>query len=165
MAWNDMHDYQPEIKTDLAALQPLGDFVLVKPFPPDDLIINPGVHMTRDFRWRSDRPKGNRYGTVVAAGPGDVGVVYDCDCGASFPLIAAHRGVVKCPHCHGKNVKLHVHGTNGRIQVWRAEMHVKPGDVVLFPRVPANEVEINGEAYVFLHEESQILAVVEQEAA
>lgn len=43
----------------------------------------------------------------------------------------------------------------------RVFMHVKSGDTVLYQRAPANNVVINGGEYVFLHEESQILAVIE----
>jgi co-chaperonin GroES (HSP10) len=39
---------------------------------------------------------------------------------------------------------------------------VKPGDEVIYPRVPANDLRINGEEYTMLHEEQHCLAVVER---
>lgn len=44
----------------------------------------------------------------------------------------------------------------------RFEMGVEVGDIVLYPRVPANDVRINGEEHTLLHEEQHILAVVEE---
>jgi co-chaperonin GroES (HSP10) len=36
------------------------------------------------------------------------------------------------------------------------------GDIVIFPRVPANEIAINGLEFVMLHEEQHVVGVVEQ---
>ncbi len=44
----------------------------------------------------------------------------------------------------------------------RFDMGVEVGDVVLYPRVPANDVRINGEEHTLLHEEQHILAVIEE---
>ena len=47
-------------------------------------------------------------------------------------------------------------------------MHVKPGDEVIYTRVPANNVRLNQqysfsrEEYVFLHEEQHVVAVIER---
>jgi co-chaperonin GroES (HSP10) len=115
---------------DLSKLTPLHDFVLVHEIPEKTLLVQNGVmHMTGDYRWRSDRPKGLRRGRVVAVGRGDKILCGPCAC-------------------------------EGR----RAEMNVHAGDEVVYPRVPANDVVINGEEYTFLHEEQHVLAIVEKEA-
>lgn len=55
-------------------------------------------------------------------------------------------------------------GSRKRFEGDRMPMHVKPGDEVLWTRTPANMVVIEGDAYVFVHEEL-IFGVLEQEAA
>jgi co-chaperonin GroES (HSP10) len=158
MAWKDLHDYQPTIYADLLKLTPLHDFVLVQPLPhPDTIIIDPGIHMTQDYRWRSDRPRGNRYGRVVAIGLGDRLLSFACDkChGATWRIESAKRFTCKC---------------GGSLEALpltprRAEMHVQIGDVVVFPRVPANEIEINDVEYCFIHEEQHVLAIIEENHA
>jgi co-chaperonin GroES (HSP10) len=47
----------------------------------------------------------------------------------------------------------------------RWSMTVSPGDEVIYPRVPANDLRINGEEYTMLHEEQAVLAIVERDAA
>lgn len=42
----------------------------------------------------------------------------------------------------------------------RHDMNVQVGDTVIFPRVPANEIVLNGEVYCWLREEQHVLAVV-----
>ena len=44
----------------------------------------------------------------------------------------------------------------------RLPMNAAPGDEIVYPRVPANDIRLNGEEYVFLHEEQHILAVIER---
>lgn len=181
MAWKDLHPFQPAISADLAQLMPLGDFVLVEPLSSDDelklesfagegdkpvVLFSPGVHETKDGRWRQDRPRGNRLGRVVAVGKGDQMVgLYCADCLAvSLRVVRSDtdhkRGVCECG---GRRLTL----ANGDLvaHVERAEMYVKAGDVVLFPRVPANEITINDREYVFLHHEQHVLAVIEEQAA
>ena len=173
MAWADHIAYQPPIEAPPESVHPLGDFVLVKPFPPEDPImqispiINPGVHMTKDYRWRSDRPRGGRFGKVVAAGPGDrllEMVCPKCHGGEEFPptkfLLEASKR--KCLNCGGILTPVTF---EGHILKACAPMYVKPGDIVFYERCPANEIILNGEEHVFLHHEQHILAVIEQGAA
>lgn len=163
---------QPEILTDLTKLVPLHDFVLVKPFPPQSVIIDPGVKMTRDFRWVNPRARGNRFATVVAIGKGDRWFGMFCEpclfgpdkidgtliCRKMLETAKRH----KCLKCGGVMMR-YSDLPGGPVVEGRAPMHVKIGDIVVHPQVPANEVELNGERYFFLHEEQHVLAVVEPE--
>jgi hypothetical protein len=166
MAWKDLHPFQPEILTDPASIRCLADFVLVKPFPPAGLIINPGVHMTQDYRWRQDRPRGNRCGTVVSVGQGDKMVGLCCEqCGAlEFRLVRTDADFKRMT-CSCGGEKLTIAHADGFAATTTDPMQVNVGDVVVFPRVPANEIEINGEEYVFLHQEQHVLAVLDEVAA
>lgn len=167
MEWRDL---QAVWNGDISTIRPLGDFVLVRPFPMEhgtgSLIINPGVHMTQDGRWRSNRLKGNQMGEVIAVGRGDRMLTFHCEgCG-----ISAHRSETAkrhaCCSCGGSLSKGWLCSDGSVIDVVdRYRMNVQPGDVVVYPQVPSNEVSINGERLIFLHEEQHILAVVEQEAA
>jgi hypothetical protein len=47
--------------------------------------------------------------------------------------------------------------------VVRVPMSVQVGDEILYWRSPANDVKIDGQEYVFLHEEQHLVAVLEQE--
>lgn len=157
MSWEAQ--YQPRIDADIAALTPLHDFVLVQEIETPSAVIKSPIHMTRDYRWRSNRPTGLRYGTVVAIGKGDRLFGFACvKCHGSTWRVETARHLV-CRMCGGDLAKM-------ENAPRRAEMHCKVGDVVIYPRIPANDVEINGEVYTFAHEEQHILAVVdEQEAA
>ncbi len=167
--WKDLHPYQPNISGDPATVRCLGDFVLVRPFPPADLIINPGVKMTQDKRWRQDRDKGNRTGEVIAVGPGDKMVELMCNDCCKFWWRAVHADSTKirlaCDVCGGDKITMLAYGDMSFAQVYRADMDVQVGDIVVFPQVPANEIEINGEKLVFLHQECHVLAVIEDVAA
>jgi co-chaperonin GroES (HSP10) len=46
----------------------------------------------------------------------------------------------------------------------RMPMHVRPGDEVIFSRSPANNTLIDGQEYVFVHEEL-IFGIIEKEAS
>jgi co-chaperonin GroES (HSP10) len=46
----------------------------------------------------------------------------------------------------------------------RHPMNIGCGDRVVYPRVPANDVMINGRQYTFLHEQQHILAVLENQS-
>lgn len=163
MSWDA--PFQSSITTDLAALKPLHDFVLIEPFDaaPGTLIIDPGVKMTKDYRWVSPRPRGPRYGTVVAVGAGDRLIGFCClSCNTTTDRIETAKRFT----CHVCGEPLHVlqgifHG--GGLAISRADMHVKPGDVVLYNQRPANEVVLNGKKYTLHHEEQDILAVIEEE--
>lgn len=175
----DWRDLQASWNGDITALRPLGDFVLVKPFQSatgSDLIIDPKTQRTKDGRWRlQNRETGNRFGTVIAVGAGDQMVTLWCltcwgKSGAKPRLLRIDQSV-KRGNCSRCSAELHAIGAgwtaSGDVaaQITHAPMHVSPGDTVIFPRVPANEVVINGEEYVLLHEESQIYGVVEEEIA
>jgi co-chaperonin GroES (HSP10) len=43
----------------------------------------------------------------------------------------------------------------------RYALGVKPGDIVLYDRVPANDVNLNGQMYTLCHEEQHVIAVLE----
>lgn len=155
-------DWRDAVSTwdgDIASIRPLGDFVLVKPIPEDDsLIIDPKTQMTRDGRWRTtNREKGNRMGTVVATGPGDRLLVLKCHgCGELNNRIDRAQEVKawKCSNCGSKHLTSAYNGS------FVCSMHVQPGDTVVYPSVPANEFKIDGDDYVFLHEECHVLAVI-----
>ncbi len=156
MSWEAQ--YTPLIDADIAKLTPLHDFVLVKPMPPADLVLRSPIHQTKDYRWRSNRPTGLQYGTVVAAGKGDRLIGMFCPkCIHGFLKVETAK-TFSCPKCR-KSAEPLVDCVNGRAYVERADMHCKIGDVVIYPRVPANDVEINGELYTFLHLEQHVLAV------
>lgn len=188
MAWGDNDPLQREIITDLAALTPLADFVLVKPLSDDAemrlqefgseaiTIYNPRVHMTQDYRWRSDRPRGNRLGEVVACGPGDLAAHLYCETCQELRkrIVKTGEGTHaqsiggKCDQCGDALSIFPRWGTGPEAEIVSTErmpMNVRVGDIVVFPRVPNNELRINGEDFCFLHEEQHVLAVIEKEAA
>jgi len=51
-------------------------------------------------------------------------------------------------------------GDKKRSDFSRHDMNVRPGDVVLYSRSPANEVRLNGVEYQLAHEQQHILAVI-----
>lgn len=166
MSWIGDREYQPLIKADVSAVRPLHDFVLVRPHPANDLIINPGVVMTKGGVWRQPREKGTRTGDVVAIGPGDklIGVVCTTCCeGGTVVIRGNHQQIGRCK-CGGERFSLLTKPESGFADVDRAPMSVKPGDVVAYPPVPANEILIGGEKFVLLHEEQHILAVLGEAA-
>lgn len=167
----DWRDLQAAWNGDIEALRPLGDFVLVKPLVTtnDAGIIDPKTQRTKDGRWRlQNRETGNRFGTVIAVGAGDRVIQLVCQ-SCDLPQHRIDRGQEtkkwRCSQCGG--VDLHAGGGDAAwlADISRMPLGVSPGDVVIFPRVPANEVIINGEEFVLLHEESQIYGVVEEEIA
>jgi co-chaperonin GroES (HSP10) len=168
MSWEE-ESFAP-ISTDLAALTPLHDFVLVQEIPPEEAIIKSPVHMTGDYRWVSDRPKGLRRGRVVAVGKGDRLFYMTCPkCrrpnGDTHGPLCERAETAKRFVCRNCGATLEHFEQHGRAVVTRCEMYVKVGDEVIYPRVPANDVTINGDEYTFLHCEQHVLALIEQEAA
>lgn len=172
MAYADNDPFYRRVEADPATIRPYADCVLVRPIDdptaPRSPIIPSATHMTKDGRWRSDRAKGNQYGEVVAVGPGDKLLVmycracFDGDSGCRVdPFATRLEGASSrtCRNCGGP-LTLGANG-DGTAMIDRAEMHVKVGDVIIFPRVPANEIEVNGESMVFLREIQHVLAVVE----
>lgn len=55
-------------------------------------------------------------------------------------------------------------GSHKRFEGERLPMNVKVGDEVIWTRTPANNTLIDGQEYVFVHEE-MIFGIIEQEAA
>lgn len=175
MAWHDHVAYQPVIEGDVSSIRPLGDFVLVRPLSDEEggKLTGTGLaelsslsefHMTADYRYRWNRPKGNRYGEVVACGEGDLMVFMECDTCKSVTVRIAYKdasSLRKRCDCGGtrRTATIFEHYAD----VTHAEMFVHPGDIVVYPQVPANEIEINGEKLVFLHQEQHVLAVIEPE--
>lgn len=166
MSWIGDRIYQPLIRANAADVRPLHDFVLVRPHPANDLIINPGVVMTKGGVWRQPREKGVRTGDVVAIGPGDKIVSAVCpDCCTSVNrLIRENQQKLGKCKCGGALVTMLETPGSEFCSVDRAEMHVKPGDKVAYPPVPANEILIGDEKFVLLHCEQHILAVLEEAA-
>lgn len=168
-------DYAPE------SIQLMGDFVLVKPDAP---LAMQGTIEIPDSAIAAQKEYGLQRGKVVACGPGDRVIWFVCaDCGMDYtstldprpegdPNCGAVRviyAVASCPRCGSSSRSalldswcgFHgvVHHGNERCN---RPMHVKPGDTVIFPRVPANRVMIRGEEFVMLHEEQHVLAVIEE---
>lgn len=171
MAFGDNDPFFRRVNADPAAIQPHGDCVLVQPIEdptaPAPLIVESETKMTSDGRWRWDRKRGNQYGRVVAVGPGDRLLVMYCNACwqkgiSSFTSRLETAKSRTCQNCGG--VLTLGADKDGSALVDRAEMYVKPGDVVIFPRVPANEMEIGGESFVWLRQEQHVLAVLEEVA-
>lgn len=152
------HSWLASASADPATVQPTGDFVLIKPLP------NPLEKLWLPETVRRGMSPLKR-GRVVAAGPGDKLLTLQCRaCNAVRTRIAAlewlhsdHlRGPVQLGRCACGCGSCEVVSADER-----TEMQTRPGDEVLYWRAPANDVRINGEEYVFLHEEQHIVAVLE----
>lgn len=138
------------VAAELEEIRPLYDFVLVRRLDDDGkkdgLVILPNAA-------RNPMKPGVKQGKVIACGAGDKVAPFAYECCVKYYSWANESK--KCPKCSK---------SHHPIAFWedeRADMNVKPGDTVLYQRAPANNVVINGGEYVFLHEESQILAVIE----
>ena len=154
MDWRDL-----QISIRGAGMRPMGDFVLVRAIPPEPgAILNPNLVKTGDGRYKDDnRRRGLRRGRVVVVGPGDKVERVRCGtCGLKFTRQPnewdATREGYPC-RCGGIAPEA---GSAGR-----HVMHVRVGEEVVYPRVPANEIIIDGEEYTLCHEEQHILAVIE----
>lgn len=132
-----MHDlYLADVPAELADVTPLGDFVLVRRLP--DAESKAGIWIPDSAR---NPREGNRRGVVISCGPGD----------RVHPRHVVHNALRQLAH--------------GTTNVPRHPMHVKPGDEIIYARVPANDIRIDGQEYMFLHEEQHILCVIEREAS
>lgn len=126
----------PETTATVEQLRPLGDLVLVRPLPEAEKI---GQIFLPDNARNPER--GLRRGVVVACGPGDMR--------HDFELKALDVPPELSKPCTD-------------FSWWpRHAMHVKPGDIVIYPRVPANGVTIDGAEHFLIHEEQHVLAVIE----
>jgi co-chaperonin GroES (HSP10) len=130
----------PSIQTAVDRITPLYDCVLVERIPEP---VNSSM-VQRPERWQNPE-EGLRTGRVVAVGRGDVCTSEDTS------------------NC---NIISKIRMIDGKQADWttsaRHAMNVKPGDVVIYPRVPANDVVIDGRAYTFLREEQHVLAVLDE---
>jgi co-chaperonin GroES (HSP10) len=148
---------------DASQVKPTGDFVLIKPLPNDDplsrLWLPASVHRKKMILKR---------GLVIAVGQGDSIVQLKCtECGKERARLAVlipdrtadSRLPIKTGTCKCGCSMVEVLGTS------RAAMNVQAGDEILYWRSPANDVRINEEEYVFLHEEQHIVGVIEKEEA
>lgn len=143
--------FHPSIPAELSQVQPHGDFVLVRRIPEQErpnLIIAPG--------WRNKGVDGVKRGEVLAVGKGDRRHEWVCiTCGGiTHTTEKAPSKGGECRH----------HWERMAVMEDRHPMHVKVGDEVLYHRAPANHISLNGQDYVFLHEEQHVLAVIEQDS-
>ncbi len=109
----------------------------VRPYYEDRVLVRriaPPAPSARLVLPMSDRQKvGNQIGVVVSCGGGNT--------------LAAKRGIF-----------------DGYEKITKHAPHplaVKPGDVILYSRVPTQEFEQDGELHTFLYEEQHILAILE----
>lgn len=142
------------VAAELEEIRPLYDFVLVRRLDDDGkkdgLVILPDTA-------RNPMKPGVKQGKVIACGAGDKSPRTYWSCSKCKRIWGIYENAFAevCNKC-GNWATL-----DGCDDAGRIGMHVKPGDTVLYQRAPANNVVINGGEYVFLHEESQILAVIE----
>lgn len=152
----------PETSATVEQLRPLGDLVLVRPLPEEEKI---GSVVLPDNARTPER--GLRRGKVIAAGPGDRAFHFKCDeCFADYSsTVHSDDGKVfavsACPRCGSKERSLYLSVANEEPHSSRRPMHVKPGDTVIYPRVPSGGVMINGAECFLIHEEQHVLAVIE----
>jgi co-chaperonin GroES (HSP10) len=164
--------YHPDIQTKIENIRPIGDFVLVKRLPDEEETVG-GLLIPSRYR-NEDRPRNPRQsirrGVIVAAGPGDKGLLWKC--GAC--------GVEKFMAPSGKQYKgedYMTYAIRSRCECGKrdwtpvadvkayANMDATVGDIVLYQRWENNIVRINNEEYTLLHEQSQVIAVEERAAA
>jgi co-chaperonin GroES (HSP10) len=166
------------VETDPASIQPLGDLVLVKRLPDSEKTPS-GMIWLPNTRNEKNPAQGPRRGVVVAVGPGDRELLLWCgndkwvrdrssgfcegDLRPTFAYVLAN-GIPACPQCGGSMYIVAGANTVPHDKLHRP-MHVEVGDEVIYNRAPANDVSINGEEYVFIHEEQHLLAVIEKGAA
>jgi len=145
-------------------VRPLGDFVLVRPLKLDAETYSGALVLPESARIPE---RGLRRGVVVACGPGDKAMGLRCnDCMADYTSTLKQIGesqifaASSCPRC-GSTTRHWIVNQYLEIVETRRPMHVKPGDTVVYPRVPANGARIGNEDLVLLHEQQHILAVIE----
>lgn len=149
------------ITADLAGVRPLGDLVLVRMLPEAEMHRNliwipqfSGAHADRQLR-----PVLPSIGEVVAAGPGDKLLAMECsDCCRPANRLATANNF-KCEECGGD--LSFEHPLHPMEDIYRAPMHVSPGDRIMYWKRPSNEQVINDETFQLIHEEQDILGVIE----
>jgi hypothetical protein len=151
---------------DLSKLEPHGDLVLVRKLPPDEEWHGVALAAGATDTHRMMSPIGYaERGVVVRVGPGDPMYCYRClNCGA-LNFMIGNAVPYECANCNCNSFSftlLHPQTSTGEHIYCSAPMNVSIGDEVLYTRSPANDVDIDNVPHVFLHEESQILAVVER---
>lgn len=148
-------------------VKPCGDYVLVKRLPD-----------VAGLLWLPQRVKNElqrlKRGLVVAVGAGDPLITVKCaGCGAERQRVGllgfGHSDFGRLPVKTGTcdacgSTSLDMTGVDCLPVVGRVPMAVAVGDEILYWRSPANDVRINGEDYVFLHEEQHLVAVLEPSA-
>jgi len=143
-----------------------------KPYYEDRVLVRridpPRVNALVELPYQSAREKlGIQFGEVVAVGPGNTLLTYFCDHG-NRPAVLGNTaytdrkpGAPK-PDCKcGRPMEPLVYTDSGKHASTRQPLSVKPGDRVLYARVPPQEFEQDGETYTFCFEEQHILAVLE----
>lgn len=153
------------VSTQDRTLSPRGDFVLVRrKLELEDR----GPNKIVAVDWQRNPKHGLKRGVVVAVGPGDRLFPMICrPCtlnpeqgnGSTYRLESAKNW--RCHWC-GNPLEFLRNPQTDKVIVWRASMNVKPGDEVLYWREPMNDVRIDNEDTVFLHEEQHIVAVLEE---
>lgn len=146
-------------------LTPRGDFVLVRrKLELEDR----GPNKIVAVDWQRNPKHGLKRGVVVVVGPGDRLFMVRCSAArrnhpdtamSEYRLESAKNW--KCREC-GAPLEFMTNPQTGKLVVWRASMNVKAGDEVLYWREPMNDVRIDNEDTVFLHEEQHIVAVLEE---
>jgi co-chaperonin GroES (HSP10) len=145
--------YHPNIPAELESVRPHGDYVLVKRIP-DPLTTAGGMLYLPDGS-RDPKKLVPRRGLVIAVGKGDRLHCWSCfECGAFKGTTL--QGPGRCDHCGAEQWNY--------LGEKRHEMQVNVGDHVIYWRSPANDIRLNEEDYVFLHEEQHIAAVIPQES-
>jgi co-chaperonin GroES (HSP10) len=143
--------YNQNIPVQLRHIRPLGDLVLVKR-------IRDEFYDSRRLIWMPDLKRyqedGKRIGEVLMCGPGDRLFVWMCwKCRPSgATTLSTFMAPPKCKACGNTSLEL--------VAQQRHAMNCKPGDRILYDRSPANDVQIDGESYTFLHEQQHVLAVL-----
>lgn len=175
--------YKVSIPAELENVYPFGDCVLVQRTDADERgetvspagVISPKIprHAVQSLHT----------GVVLRVGPGDRLIVFRCaTCGALKRINASHSRPFQ-----GRDYSFVTtapgatdHLSDCDYEDWHQEgeerrpMGVKPGDKILYPRVPANDVRmaafdqqsfnVGGANFTFLHEEQHVWAVLEEAA-
>lgn len=140
------------------AVRPMYDFVLVERLPDEQ----GGLVAAPD---RKTFEPALRRGRVVAVGPGDgLFLVFCRSCYLMRTRKHDAASLGRCAECGRKEAFLSRDAAQRLFPGCRCEMNCALGDVVLYPRVPANDVRIDEREYTFLHEEQHVYAILDAAA-